>query len=104
MPWKETSPMNEKVSFINEWRSGCWSMSELCTAFAISRTLGYKYLDRYESEGIAELLKRSKAPFSSPNKTPDHIEKAITKLRKQHYRWGPKKLKTILSEHSPDIP
>jgi transposase InsO family protein len=95
--------MNEKVSFINEWRSGSWSMSELCTAFGISRALGYKYLDRYESEGITGLLERSKAPFSSPNKTPDHIEKAIITLRKQHSRWGPKKLKTILSERSPDI-
>ncbi|MEN6382097.1 MAG: IS481 family transposase [Rectinema sp.] len=95
--------MNEKVSFINEWRSGCWSMSELCTAFGISRTLGYRYLDRYESEGMAGLLERSKAPFSSPNKTPDYIEKAITTLRKQHCRWGPEKLKAILSERSPDI-
>ncbi|MFA5824324.1 MAG: IS481 family transposase [Thermodesulfovibrionales bacterium] len=96
--------MNEKVSFINEWRSGCWPMSELCTAFGISRTLGYKYLDRYESEGLAGLLERSKAPFSSPNKTPGHIEKAIITLRKQHCRWGPEKLKTVLSERSPGVP
>jgi len=96
--------MNEKISFINEWRSGCWPMSELCTAFGISRTLGYKYLDRYESESMAGLLERSKAPFTSPNKTPSHIEKAIITLRKQHYRWGPEKLKTILSERSPSVP
>ncbi len=95
--------MNEKVSFINEWRSGCWPMSELCTAFGISRTLGYKYLDRYQSEGMAGLLERSKAPFSSPNKTPEHIVKAIITLRKQHCRWGPEKLKTILSERSPGV-
>jgi transposase InsO family protein len=96
--------MNEKISFINEWRSGCWSLSELCTAFGISRTLGYKYLDRYESEGVAGLLERSKAPLSSPNKTPSNIEKAITTLRKQHCHWGPEKLKTILSERHSDIP
>lgn len=103
MPWKETSPMNEKISFINEWRSGYWSMSELCDVYGISRTLGYRYLDRFETEGMAGLLERSSAPSSCPNRTPKPVEKAITDLRKQHRRWGPEKLRTVLSERFPDI-
>lgn len=103
MPWKETSPMNEKVSFINEWRSGQWSMSELCEAYGISRTLGYRYLERFESEGMAGLLQRPSTPHSSPDKTPPHLEKAIIDLRKKHRRWGPDKLRTILAERFPNI-
>jgi transposase InsO family protein len=102
MPWKETSSMNEKVGFINEWRSGQWSMSELCNAYGISRTLGYRYLNRFEKDGMAGLLERSSAPISSPNKTPNDLEKAIVNLRKQHKRWGPDKLKTILAEQFPE--
>ena len=95
--------MDEKVSFINEWRSNSWSMTELCDAFGISRTLGYRYIDRYETEGMAGLLERSRTPFESPNKTSIPVERAITKLRKQHQHWVPDKLRTILNERFPNI-
>jgi len=41
MPWRNTSIMEERVFFINEYRSGIWTMTELCKKFGISRPLGY---------------------------------------------------------------
>jgi hypothetical protein len=32
MPWKETTTMEQKVEFICEWRTGKYSITELCKA------------------------------------------------------------------------
>ena len=48
MPWKETTMMEQKLEFINEWRSGNFSLSGLCRQFGISRPTAYKYIERYE--------------------------------------------------------
>ena len=62
MPWKERSAMEEKRSFIMEYLADGTSVTELCQAFGISRTLGYKYIRRYLEEGSAGLEERSRAP------------------------------------------
>ncbi len=51
MPWRENSVMDERIGFINEYNSGCWSMTELCERFEISRKTGYKWLERYREFG-----------------------------------------------------
>jgi hypothetical protein len=42
MPWKETSPMDQKVQFIADFRRQRFSFSELCERYDISRKTGYK--------------------------------------------------------------
>jgi len=94
--------MDEKIQFINEWRSGAWTTRALCAAFGISHTLGYKYIHRWEEGGVVGLEELSRAPRNVANKTPARIEEAIVKLRKQHRRWGAEKLLTILAEQFPE--
>jgi len=94
--------MDEKFAFINEYRSGYWSMKDLCGAFGISRTLGYKYLHRFEDYGFKGLFEISRVPNSSPNKTPEAIIAAITALRKEHPRYGAEKLRTLLLDRFPE--
>ena len=94
--------MDEKRAFINEWRSGVWSMRALCAAFGISHTTGYKYLGRYLEEGPAGLEERSRAPHHVANKTPAHLEEALVALRKKHKRWGAEKLLVLLAEERPE--
>lgn len=48
MPWQERSPMDLRMQFVREWQSGCWTMTELCADYQISRKTGYKWIDRYE--------------------------------------------------------
>ena len=74
--------MEERVFFINEYRSGIWTMTDLCKEFGISRPLGYKFVHRYEQYGIDGLLSISKQPHSIPNKTPQNIERLIIAFRK----------------------
>ncbi len=94
--------MDQKVTFINEWRSGVWSMRALCAAFGISHTAGYKYIERWQEEGPSGLEERSRAPHHVANKTAVHLEEALVALRRQHPRWGAEKLLVLLKEGLPD--
>src|SRR5205809_6435452 len=66
MPWKETSPMRERTEFIVEHRSGLYSFSALCEKYQISRKTGYKFLQRFEVDGLEGLRDRSRAPKRLP--------------------------------------
>jgi len=52
MPWKQTTPMEQKIEFICEWRSGKYTITEWCNAFEISRPTAYKLISRFEEMGF----------------------------------------------------
>ena len=52
MPWHETEPMKERHQFIAQYESGLYSLSELAARFSISRKTAYKWLARYQQEGV----------------------------------------------------
>jgi len=52
--------MDAKIFFINEFRSGPWTMTDLCREVGISRTVDYKYLHRLEQFGIDGYLNLEK--------------------------------------------
>jgi putative transposase len=103
MPWSETTPMRERFLFIADAREGVFSVAELCERYGISRKTGYKWLERFESEGPAGLEDRSRAPHSSPSRTPEEIADRVIELRRKHRSWGPKKLISRLRDLHPRI-
>jgi transposase InsO family protein len=98
MPWKESSAMDEKASFILEWESGESTVSELCKSFGISRTLAYRYIARYLLQGVAGLQEQSRAPRRVWNRTSKEVEKTIVEWRRRKPRLGPLKLQEKLRE------
>jgi hypothetical protein len=68
MPWLETDPMEQRERFLTDHRRALYSMAELCARYGISRKTGYKWLERYETEGRAGLQDRSHAPHHCPHK------------------------------------
>ena len=96
MSWRKTSPMKEKIKYIQAWLTGDYTVSELCLAFQISRTTGHKLIRKYEKEGINCFHEKSKRPNSNPNKTNDEIEKFIISLKNKHPLWGAKKIRKLL--------
>lgn len=98
MPWKDTTIMEEKVEFINEWFSNQYTLTELCKAFEISRPTAYRLIKQYQKEGIEGFLEKSKAPLNHPNRTCKEIEDAIIALRKLHEHWGAKKIHKLLEK------
>jgi transposase InsO family protein len=106
MPWKETTTMDQKIEFICEWRTGKYTITELCKAFEISRPTAYKLIHRLETYGIEGFKDMSKSPKSHPNKTKDSIEQKIIELKEKHNLWGAKKIRKLLFNdcYAEDIP
>ena len=59
------------------------SVSELAATHGVHRSWIYKLLARYKAGGYGALERRSRAPRSSPNRTPADVTEAILALRRQ---------------------
>jgi putative transposase len=101
MPWRERSPMDERVQFISDYQRHLFSVTELCDRFGISRKTGYKWIARYAAAGTAGLTERSSRPHQSPQSTAAAVGKAIVALRKRYPTWGGKKILAVLREREP---
>jgi len=75
---------------------------ELCSRHGVSPKTGYKWLKRYEDGGPAALTDERPLARKHPSATDAETVTAITKLRKQHPRWGPRKLLQRLKRLEPD--
>lgn len=104
MPWKDELPMDQKTQFISEYLRDSLPFSELCLRYHISRKTGYKWINRYEVDGPAGLVDRSRRPHSSPDRTPDSLRRAIIDARRRHPSWGAKKLLKLLQRKDPQQP
>ncbi len=71
--------------------------------FGVSRKTGYKWVARYESDGVAGLEEHSRAPLSHPHAVTDDVVEKILAIRKKHPRWGPRKLRVLLERHYPQL-
>lgn len=58
------------------------SVTDLCAQLEISRQTFYKYRRRWQAEGPAGLVERSRAPRSSPHAISGELEDEIVRLRK----------------------
>ena len=103
MPWEEVKPMEQRLRFILDYQHGYFSVAELCNRFGISRTTGYKWINRYQTSGIPDaIFNLSRRPHHSPTQTPDEIVQAILKMRDKHPFWGPRKLLHLVAKKHPD--
>src|ERR1041384_7882727 len=88
MPWKESSPMDQKTQFIADYLRLTLSFTELCALYHVSRKTGYKWVSRYEELGASGLEDRSRRPHASPHQTPEESVAAILEARRHHPTWG----------------
>jgi putative transposase len=105
MPWKDVKPMDEKILFIADHLHEACSFIQLCERYGISRKTGYKWVERYQAEGIEGLEERSRKPHTAAGEIPYAIRKAVVELRCQGREpLGPKKIQALLSRRFPDQP
>jgi putative transposase len=101
MPWRETSPMDQRTRFIADHLRATHTITELCDQYGVSRKTGYKWIDRYLRLGPAGLDDHSRRPHRAPNQTTDEIVAAILEARQRHPTWGGKKLRALLQRRHP---
>lgn len=61
-----------------------------------SRKTGYKWLDRWKTEGLEALQGQSRRPRASPGKTPAALEAKVLEVRGRHPAWGARKIAHVL--------
>ena len=84
MPWRETSPMDERVQFVADVQRAHESMTALCERYGISRKTGYQVYARYVRDGPAGLLEHSRRPHHSPTATDAAVVAALLAFRARH--------------------
>jgi transposase len=101
MAWQDVEPMEERIRFVKDGRMGLYTMTELCERYGISRKTGYKWLARFEAEGAAGLVDRSRAPHRCEHRMSEAVREALLEVRRKHPSWGPRKLLARLEGRHP---
>ena len=103
MGWKETCAVDERMRFVIAAKEQEESFVAVCRQFGVSRRVGYKWLARYEEEGVAGLLDRSRAPQHHPQAIAPDIAERCVEVRRAHPTWGPLKVRAFLDRCWPAI-
>lgn len=71
---------NSRATIVDHVRAGCWSSDQAFT-LGISVRTGYKWWQRFRTEGIAGLEDRSSQPHAIANRTSAEREQLVLRLR-----------------------
>ena len=93
--------MDLRMEFVLAAKAPGANVSEICREFGISRTNGYKWLCRYKVDGVAGLDDRSRRPHKVVGTSGETVLRLI-ELRREHPKWGPKKLRKLLETEAVD--
>jgi len=104
MPWKGVTVSEERQRFIEAYRLGYYSVSDLADRFSISRTTAHKWIRRHKLFGDNGFHELSRRPCNSPSQTDPTIAKELITLRKTHPSWGARKLLDLMHHRDPSRP
>jgi transposase InsO family protein len=103
MIWRETCAMEERIRFVDAVVENIEAFAAICRRFGVSRKTGYKWLARYEADGMEGLKDRSRAPLHHAQAMTARIADLCLAVRRAHPTWGPVKVKAWLEQHRPQI-
>jgi transposase InsO family protein len=104
MPWKETQKMDQKIEFAMKAVSA-ESFSELCREYGISRKTGYKWRERFVSQGMAGMEDASRRPQGHSSELGEEVVCRIVRLKEAHRHWGARKIRELYRrKHGGELP
>lgn len=103
MAWRLKKVEDQRKELVETYLKGTFTMTELCERFGVSRKTAYKWCARYQRFGENGFKDQSRAPHN-PNVvySNDVVTKAID-AKLKHRGWGPKKIKSNLKRHYPNM-
>lgn len=96
-----TCAVEERMRFVIEVEKGQESFAAVCRRFGVSRKSGYKWLARYQNDGIDGLSDRSRAPHHHRHAIGEDVFARCVELRRAHPSWGPVKVRAWLERRYP---
>lgn len=103
MGWRETCAVEERMRFVTAVRAREESFAATCRRFGVSRRVGYKWLERYQAEGMEGLKDRSRAPHHHPQAISAATAERCLEVRRAHPTWGPVKVRAWLERREPHV-
>src|SRR5690242_16704269 len=103
MWWTETCARDERLRFVMWVEQSQSTFSTVCRQFGVSRSTGYRWLERCRLEGFGALADRSRAPRHRPHAISAEIAESCLAVRRAHPTWGPIKVKAWLGRRRPRI-
>ncbi|MCU1661228.1 MAG: putative family ISMav2-like transposase [Pseudonocardia sp.] len=91
----ELSVMEQRYQAVLEVEGGI-PVVEVAARFGVSRQAIHRWVARYRGGGLEALADRSKRPRSSPWQVAGDVEALVCQLRREHPRWGPRRLRAEL--------
>ena len=88
MPFRESSPVEERVVLFREYETGAFSVTELCARHGISRETFYVWKRRRESGEPHWFEERSHAVQSCPHATAGRLADRIIATRHRFPQRG----------------
>jgi transposase InsO family protein len=103
MPFRELGRLELRVAMLADYDTGAWSVSELCTAYEVSRETFYVWRARRDAGDLDWFRDRSHAAASCPHRTAAGIAEAVVAAKRRFPRFGPKKVKAWLERTQPGL-
>ncbi|MFD4529840.1 IS481 family transposase [Streptomyces sp. NPDC058470] len=72
------------------------TVTEIAAQLGVSRQTVSGWKSRYEASGLSGLADRSRRPASCPHQASAEVEAAVCELRREHPRWGPRRIAHVL--------
>lgn len=94
MPWLKKEPMDLRVEFVlKALRTD--NFRTLCAEYGISAKTGYKWQQRFLTQGIEGMVEQSRRPHHHAEQLSETVLCAIIRLKQAHPHWGPKKIRAL---------
>lgn len=104
MAWKETQKMDQRIEFAMRAVSA-ESFSELCREYGISRKTGYKWRERFVSNGVAGMEEESRRPPRHAAELGEEVVCRIVRFKAAHPHWGARKIRELYRrKHGGELP
>jgi transposase-like protein len=94
--------MDQKIQLLSDYLKDEYTITELSQNYQVSRETVYKWIKRYQEEGLAGLEELSRAPLTHPNATRPEIVSQLIDTKVKHSNWGPKKIVARLEKLNPE--
>ncbi|WP_315796132.1 MULTISPECIES: integrase core domain-containing protein [unclassified Bradyrhizobium] len=103
MPFRESSPVEQRIGLFREYDTGAFSVTELCARHGISRETFYVWERRRASGDPQWFEEKSHAVQNCPHATADRLARRIIATRRRFPHFGPKKIKAWLARERTEV-
>jgi transposase InsO family protein len=95
------SVVEQRLDAVRAVLSGA-KVTEVAAAMGVPRQSVHSWIARYLAEGLAGLADKSHRPGFCPHQVAADAEVTVAEMRRQHPRWGAKRIRLELLRHPPE--